>query len=69
MRKLIEDVKFRHERDHVSFDVDAIRSQLDLADYDDVSFQQWLFVHDDRHILLQEIDRLYDLLRRRRRAS
>jgi hypothetical protein len=68
MRNQIKAIKRRHDNDHHSFDVDLVKIDPDLMGFDDVSYQQWLFVHEDRKVLLDEIDRLYKLLRRRRRA-
>jgi len=65
MRNEIKSIRRQHERDQAHYSVD----ELPIADYDDVGYPEWLHVHEHRRILLDEIDRLYRLLRRRRNAA
>ena len=71
MRNEIKTIKRRHLRSNHEFSVDQVEADPDneILMAEDVSFQEWLFVHQDRGALLAEIDRLYGLLRRRRRAA
>jgi hypothetical protein len=64
MRKEIREIKQRHRREHNYQMVDELNQQ----DWDDVSYAEWLTCHQDRATLLAEINRLYSLLRRRRRS-
>lgn len=67
MRKVIQEIRERHERDHRFYSVDrAPDDDPDYIEADDVSFIEWLHVHEDRAVLLDDIRRLYGLLRRRR---
>jgi len=65
MRNEIKLIRRQHKRDQEHFAV----GELPIADYDDVGYPEWLSVHEHRQILLDEIDRLYGLLRRRRNAN
>lgn len=70
MRKVIKEIEERHARDHRFHDVDrAPDDDPDYIETDDVSFAEWLHVHEDRKTLLDEIHRLYGLLRQKRRKS
>lgn len=69
MRKEIRAIKWRHERDHGAFSVEEFDEDYFVDKADDVPLQEWYFVHQDREVLLNEIDRLYKVLRRRRRAT
>jgi hypothetical protein len=67
MRKAIREIRERHERDHRFHSVDrAPDDDPDYVESDDVSFVEWLHVHEDRKTLLDEVHRLYGLMRRRR---
>jgi len=70
MRKVIKEIRERHERDHRFHDVDrAPDDDPDYIETDDVSFVEWLHVHEDRKVLLDEIDRLYEMLRKKRKVA
>lgn len=66
MRKVIKEIELRHQRQHEGFGVDEFDEDYFIDKADDVPLQEWYFVHQDRQVLLDEIHRLYGLLRRRR---
>jgi len=66
MRKVIREIERRHQLQHEGFGVDEFDDDYFIDKADDVPLQEWFFVHQDRKTLLDEIHRLYGLLRRRR---
>ena len=69
MKRIVKDIRGRHDRSHYEFSVDELSLSDDLINVDDISFNEWLAVHKDREVLLNEIDRLYRLLRSKRRLT